>query len=272
MMIFHILLCHLSLTLGFAPPITTYHHRFKSSSASVSAAHERRPAAPFFLEDLDDQQQQRSNNYNTQQQQQQQMDEYQRQRDYYYQQQQAPPSQPQAGPATTTDEYQRQRDYYNQQSSQAATQASQAATQTTAPEQQVSSSSSSSTVPNSSFQDDGISNLDARVLESILAEGKLDLNSEEEVKKLLEGPRRTEEDFSTTANNNYQDSGKESGKYSSKVISVSSLIFDIYIHPCSAFDIDVHVIDNHHHIIFSCVFSPFHTTLFFIIYIVRLGQ
>lgn len=105
------------------------------------------------------------------------------------------------------EQYQSQQDYYYQQSSQQPQ---------TAPEQQ-----SSTTVPNSSSQydndgDGGISNVDARVLESILSEGKLDLNSEDEVKKLLEGPRRTE-DFRV-----YEDNSESDGKYSSKVISVSS--------------------------------------------------
>ena len=70
--------------------------------------------------------------------------------------------------------------------------------------------------PRQSAQTDNqpISNVDARVLESILAEGKLNLGSEEEVKKLLEGPRVQEtEDFVSQ--------NEEEGKYSSKFVSVS---------------------------------------------------
>lgn len=57
-----------------------------------------------------------------------------------------------------------------------------------------------------------ISSVDARVLESILQEGKLDLTTEEQVKKLLEGPRIPEDE-------SVKDSG--SSEYSSKFVSVS---------------------------------------------------
>ncbi|KAL3781865.1 LOW QUALITY PROTEIN: hypothetical protein HJC23_005405 [Cyclotella cryptica] len=56
-----------------------------------------------------------------------------------------------------------------------------------------------------------ISNLDARVLESILQEGKLDLKTEEQVKKLLEGPRAIDDDRDTTA--------PVKGEYNSKFVS-----------------------------------------------------
>lgn len=60
-----------------------------------------------------------------------------------------------------------------------------------------------------------ISSVDARVLESILQEGKLDLSTEEQVKKLLEGPRLQEgEDL--------PGGEKDDGKYSSKFVSVSA--------------------------------------------------
>lgn len=73
--------------------------------------------------------------------------------------------------------------------------------------------SDSKTTPDSSPQP--ISSVDARVLESILQEGKLDLTTEEQVKKLLEGPRDIEDGPQSVDN--------ESGEYSSKFVSVSML-------------------------------------------------
>ena len=61
-----------------------------------------------------------------------------------------------------------------------------------------------------------ISNVDARVLESILQEGKLNLSTEEQVKKLLEGPRV---DVNAA---DVVDSG--SGEYSSQFVSVSPIV------------------------------------------------
>jgi len=61
-----------------------------------------------------------------------------------------------------------------------------------------------------------ISNVDARVLESILQDGKLDLSSEYEVKKLLEGPRlQDNEDYPTTLSEEDQ---KRSDKYKSELL------------------------------------------------------
>ena len=197
---------HVRLTLGFAPPS----HRF-NSLLSVIALKKRhqfasqrsdddrqsRPAS-FFMDNVDEQQQQQqqqesaNTSWNTVQ-----------QSNGYTQQQ----MEEQYSETTAVNgQYQSQQDYnYYQESSQPQA----------APEQQQQQSSAG---PYSSSQDDGgISNVDARVLESILADGKLDLNSEEEVKKLLDGPRRTE-DFRVDFNNGEED---ESGKYSSKVISVS---------------------------------------------------
>ncbi len=201
---------HLRLTLGFAPKSS---HRFNSVSvsnkqhqlASQRSDDERqsRPA-PFFMENVEEEQQQQQDmsngSWNTVQQSngytQQQMQE-----DYSGDYSETAPVNNNNG------QYQNQQDYYYQESSQP---------QATAQEQQQQPSAE----PNySSPQDDGgISNVDARVLESILADGKLDLNSEEEVKKLLEGPRQTEE-FYAPSNDSEEE---ESGKYSSKVISVSS--------------------------------------------------
>ena len=108
-----------------------------------------------------------------------------------------------------------EQDYFYQQSSQATTQ----------PEQQSTTSFSNS----SPVEDNGgISSVDARVLESILADGKLDLNSEEEVKKLLEGPRKMEEFGSATVKSE-EDDGSQSGKYNSKVISVSLYLCNFLI-------------------------------------------
>jgi hypothetical protein len=71
---------------------------------------------------------------------------------------------------------------------------------------------SSASAPSNNNQE-AISSVDARVLESILQEGKLDLSTEAEVKRLLEGPRRLEEE-----NNR----GEKDDKYNSKFVSVSS--------------------------------------------------
>jgi len=60
-----------------------------------------------------------------------------------------------------------------------------------------------------------ISSVDARVLESILQEGKLNLSSEAEVKKLLEGPRLQEGEKPG-------DADMEDGKYNSKFVSAVS--------------------------------------------------
>jgi len=59
-----------------------------------------------------------------------------------------------------------------------------------------------------------ISSVDARVLESILQEGKLDLSTEDQVKQLLEGPRLQE------GESRIED--EEDGKYSSKFVSAVS--------------------------------------------------
>jgi len=67
-----------------------------------------------------------------------------------------------------------------------------------------------STAPNSESQP--ISSVDARVLESILQEGKLDLTTEERVKKLLEGPRVVEDGAVDST---------VSGEYNSKFVRVS---------------------------------------------------
>ena len=76
----------------------------------------------------------------------------------------------------------------------------------------------SSTTSSSVEENQPISSVDARVLESILSEGKLDLSTEAEVKKLLEGPRLQEGE-------DYPIPGKEEGdsKYSSKFVSVRIL-------------------------------------------------
>uniref|UniRef100_A0A7S2PJQ5 Uncharacterized protein n=1 Tax=Skeletonema marinoi TaxID=267567 RepID=A0A7S2PJQ5_9STRA len=195
---------HVRLTLGFAPhslvSVSAPKKRHQFASQRSDDDKQSRPA-PFFMENVDEQQQQ--------QQQQQQQESANtswntvQQSNGYTQQQ----TEEQYSETTAVNgQYQSQQDYYYQESSQ--TQA--------APEQQQQQQSSSTGGPYSSSQDDGgISNVDARVLESILADGKLDLNSEEEVKKLLEGPRRTE-DFRVDFINGEED---ESGKYSSKVIS-----------------------------------------------------
>ena len=63
-----------------------------------------------------------------------------------------------------------------------------------------------------------ISSVDARVLESILAEGKLDVSTEEQVQQLLDGPRIQEELDEAAAR--YEE--QKDSKYSSKFVSVSS--------------------------------------------------
>lgn len=198
---------HFRLTLGFAP---TSQHRLNSlvsvsnkrhQLASQRSDEERQSqTAPFFMEtSFDEQQQQQQEGANASWNTAQQSNGYtqqQMQEDYIGDYSETAPVNNDDG------QYQNQQDYYYQESSQ--------------PQQQ---QQQSSTIPNySSAQYDdngGISNVDARVLESILADGKLDLNSEDEVKKLLEGPRKTEE---------FRGEEEESGKYSSKVISVSMII------------------------------------------------
>eukprot|EP00984_Skeletonema_dohrnii_P012830 scaffold5238_cov140-Skeletonema_dohrnii-CCMP3373.AAC.4 len=194
---------HARLTLGFAPHslLSLSAPKIRHQFASQRSDDDRQSrSAPFFMENVDEQQHQ-------QQQQQQQQQEsantswntVQQSNGYTQEQMEEQYSETTA----VNEQYQSQQDYYYQKSSQPQA----------APEQQ---QQQSSTGPYSSSQDDdGISNVDARVLESILADGKLDLNSEEEVKKLLEGPRRTE-DFRVDFNNGEED---ESGKYSSKSVS-----------------------------------------------------
>ena len=63
-----------------------------------------------------------------------------------------------------------------------------------------------------------ISNVDARVLESILSEGKLDVSTEEQVQQLLDGPRIQEELDEAAAR--YEE--QKYSKYSSKFVSVST--------------------------------------------------
>jgi len=67
-----------------------------------------------------------------------------------------------------------------------------------------------------------ISSVDARVLESILQEGKLDLSTEAEVKRLLEGPRLLEKEENGRG-------GENDDKYSSKFVSVSFIAFMSFI-------------------------------------------
>ena len=85
------------------------------------------------------------------------------------------------------------------------------------------STTTSSNTNNNKNNEPAISNVDARVLESILQDGKLDLSSEYEVKKLLEGPRlQDNEDYPT--NNEEEDT--RSDKYNSKFVkSVSDNAF-----------------------------------------------
>lgn len=202
-----IITSHLRFTHGFAPPS---YHRLNSLASVSNKRHqlasqrsddERQSSrAPFFMDNLEKQQQQQQEaaDWNTAQQQ---PNAYTQQpmEDGYYSE----------TAAVNNGQYQSQQDYYNPE---------------VATEQQQQQQQQSSTVPDSPSQDDntsGISSVDARVLESILADGKLDLNSEEEVRKLLEGPRKTEE-FRSPLNNNEEEEG---AKYSSKVISVSLIIF-----------------------------------------------
>jgi len=83
------------------------------------------------------------------------------------------------------------------------------------------SSPDTTTRPSSKSQQP-ISNVDARVLESILMEGKLDLSTEEEVKKLLKGPRMKEEegDGEMKADEGMGKDGR--GEYSSKFVNAIS--------------------------------------------------
>lgn len=178
-----LLICHLRFTLGFAPTycfnkLSVPKRRCQFASPS-SDERQSPPQTPFFL---DDQQQQLGDTaWNTVQ-----SIGCTQQTEGYYSEA-AGSAQPQS-----------QKEYYYYQQQQEQQQQQQAATL----EQSLSSSS-------------GISSVDARVLESILAEGKLDLNTEEEVKRLLEGPRMAE-DFAA-----YEQDISEGSKYSSKVISVS---------------------------------------------------
>lgn len=73
-----------------------------------------------------------------------------------------------------------------------------------------------------SNNDEPISSVDARVLESILQEGKLDLSTEEEVKRLLEGPRLLEKEENSRG-------GENDDKYSSKFVSVSFIAIMSFI-------------------------------------------
>ena len=219
--------CHIKPTVGFVPnhksleSSITLQKRSRHQLEQQRSSDERQSASspqntPFFLQTLGEEQQQQqqqeqsdgnfawntaqSNGYT------QQMDDeyigdtsavnaqYQSQQEEYYSYQQQPPQSPPPPPTAAA----------------AVDQSSQF--QTSSPTQQQASSSS---------QDGGISSVDARVLESILAEGKLDLNTEDEVKKLLEGPRMTEEYYG--AGN--EGDGGENSKYSSKVISVSDVAF-----------------------------------------------
>jgi len=68
--------------------------------------------------------------------------------------------------------------------------------------------------PETTSNNQPISSVDARVLESILQEGKLDLSTEDQVKQLLEGPRLQEGENVPTS--------EEDGKYSSKFVSAVS--------------------------------------------------
>lgn len=62
-----------------------------------------------------------------------------------------------------------------------------------------------------------ISSVDARVLQSILQEGKLDFSTEAEVKRLLEGPQRLDEEDIFSREDKDE-------KYNSKFVNVSSSI------------------------------------------------
>lgn len=77
---------------------------------------------------------------------------------------------------------------------------------------------STSESSNNNSNNKPISSVDVRVLESILQDGKLDLSSEYEVKKLLEGPRLQEgEDYPSPTDD------EKDGKFSSKFVSVSNI-------------------------------------------------
>ena len=259
--------CRLKPTVGFIP-----NHKSLASSITVQkrsrhqleqqrSSDERQSASsspqntPFFLQTLGEEQQQKqeelqreqSDGWNTAQSNgyTQQMDDeyigdtsavnaqYQSQQEEYYNYQQQPPQSPPPPPTAAA----------------AADQSSQFQTSSSTQQQQASSS-----------QDGGISSVDARVLESILAEGKLDLNTEDEVKKLLEGPRMTEEYYGA---GNVEDSG-ESSKYSSKVISVSNVTFVLFIiHFLLSNHEDVLTHEHNVRLVFS--FSPFRTTNFGIV-------
>lgn len=69
--------------------------------------------------------------------------------------------------------------------------------------------------PSNNYQEP-ISSVDARVLESILKEGKLDLSTEAEVKRLLEGPRLTDNENSS--------GGEKDDKYNSRFVNVSTFV------------------------------------------------
>ena len=222
-----IITSHLRFTHGFAP---ASYHRFNSLAsvsnkryqlASQRSDDERQSSrAPFFMDNLEEQQQQQ------QQQQQEAADSSWNtaQQSNAYSQQQMEDGYYSETAAVNNGQYQSQQDYYNPEA---------------ATEQQQQQSPSVTDSPSQDDNTSGISSVDARVLESILADGKLDLNSEEEVRKLLEGPRKTEE-FRATLNNNEEEEG---AKYSSKVISVSLIIFS-----SSVFFDDVYMIVISHEV------------------------
>ena len=90
--------------------------------------------------------------------------------------------------------------------------------QTPPPQAESTTFSTATSETSTSSSNQPISNVDARVLESILQEGKLDLSTEEQVKTLLDGPRLQEERMD--AINKNAGVGGDS-KYSSKFVSVS---------------------------------------------------
>eukprot|EP00578_Thalassiosira_sp_NH16_P003911 CAMPEP_0181130774 /NCGR_PEP_ID=MMETSP1071-20121207/30048_1 /TAXON_ID=35127 /ORGANISM="Thalassiosira sp., Strain NH16" /LENGTH=394 /DNA_ID=CAMNT_0023216877 /DNA_START=18 /DNA_END=1202 /DNA_ORIENTATION=- len=80
------------------------------------------------------------------------------------------------------------------------------------------SSSPDAPASSAAMEDQPISSVDARVLESILSEGKLDLSTEDQVKKLLDGPRLQEgEEYPSGGAGEDMD-----GKYNSKFVSAVS--------------------------------------------------
>ncbi len=81
---------------------------------------------------------------------------------------------------------------------------------------------SSASAPSNNCQEP-ISSVDARVLESILKEGKLDLSTEAEVKRLLEGPRLQDDENSS--------GGEKDDRYNSRFVNVSSFV----TYPCELF-------------------------------------